>query len=90
MQNDSNIMITSDIMSFEQGAILAVHCTGEATDNTTFSLQFSSLQNEMIHNSFEFLDLAASAVPSATPSFERGKGMDSKSISGDQNAITDW
>jgi hypothetical protein len=37
----------------------------------------------MVRNSFEFLDLAASAAPTPKPSFERGTGMDDKGEVGD-------
>ena len=77
-------------MDFSKGALLAVHVTGEETDTTSFMLQYAALQNVMIQNSFEFLDLAASPVPSPKPSFERGQGMEDKGVSGDQNALSDW
>ena len=45
----------------EYGAIFAVHCVGSATDSTTFTVTLEQLENVMVRNSYEFLDLAATA-----------------------------
>jgi len=59
----------------EKGVVLAVHCEGEITDSTTFTIELEQLENVMVRNSYEFLDLAATAVPTANPvpQFERGE-----------------
>ena len=56
-----------------KGAIFAVHCVGESTDSTSFSIQLEQLENVMVRNSYEFLDLAAAAepsIPAPAPQFE--------------------
>jgi hypothetical protein len=36
--NETRATIASNLMNFEQGAILAVHCMGEESDTTTYKL----------------------------------------------------
>lgn len=76
-------------MSFTEGALIAVHVTGEESETTTYKLEYTPISNVMVQNSFEFLDLAASAAPSPKPSFERGQGMEDKGVSGEA-ILTDW
>ena len=66
------------IIDGSDGAYIAIHCTGYAgTDSTTFTLTLDANESEMVKNSFEFLDLAAAAAPSA-PQF----GVPERDISG--------
>ena len=92
--NETSVTLMSKMISMDQGAIMAVRCIGEESDETNFKLQFSELQNIMVHNSFEFLDLAASAAapnPKPNPSFERGQGMDETNQPGaDISLMSDW
>ena len=57
--------MSSSTLDFSKGAIFAVRCAGTAEDTTTFSVQLAELENIQVKNSFEFLDLAASAAPTA-------------------------
>ena len=36
--NETDLTLSSNILNLEQGAIMAVHCTGEETDVTTFAM----------------------------------------------------
>ena len=70
IKDDTEISFNSQMFKnlASQGVIFAVHCVGETSDTTNFSVQLEQLENTRVINSFEFLDLAATAVPSsATP-----------------------
>ena len=77
VKDDTEINFNSQIFKNldTQGLIFAVHCVGEETDFTTFSVQLESLESVRVRNSYEFLDLAAAAQPSSAsppvPQFDR-------------------
>ena len=76
-------------MNFVSGAIVAVHCVGEPDETTNFTAKLSQLENVMVHNSYEFLDLAATATPSnAKPQFEGNDGMDDGSKNGGEGLLS--
>ena len=63
IKDDTDISFSSQMMTdlTKNGAIIAVHCQGEATDSTSFTVTLEMLENVMVRNSYEFLDLAATA-----------------------------
>lgn len=65
VKKESRIEISTSLMTFTEGVMIAVHCEGTLDETTSFEAQVSQLQNIMVHNSFEFLDLAAVPAPSS-------------------------
>lgn len=74
IKNESQIVVASNSMTFTEGVIIAVHCEGSTDETTNFEAKVSQLQNIMVHNSFEFLDLAATAVPANAMPKPEGTG----------------
>ena len=75
VKDDTKVTLSSNTMSLSEGATIAIHCVGQEEDTTNFKVQLTLLENIMLKNSFEFLDLAASA---AAPAFEKRDGMEDK------------
>ncbi len=105
LKNETKVTLSSNLMNFDQGAIVAVHCSDEmlAENPTRFKVQLHMLKDANMaasDGSSGFLDLAASAVPLPAPAiplpgFEKGNGDDKEGgAAGDTDAqismLSNW
>ena len=90
LKDETQATLTSKLMNFEDGATLAVHCVGQESDETQFKIQLNMLENVMVHNSYEFLDLQASADPTV-PYIKAGlKYGEDKEKEDEMRTLNNW
>lgn len=48
VKDETQITFTSQVMNFAEGVIIAVHCEGDADDQTTFTVDMSQMESVLV------------------------------------------